>query len=359
MEKTEQKKKGLSTAKKIIVAVLALLILLIVGFGAFTLIKLYGMSRNAAKIVAKPTFDPNDTPDPGVELITGDPGKWDVDVDDPIDPNLIYDEGIYQQDPIDPNVINILIMGEDRRSTAETGRSDMMLVFSYNMKTNTIKAISILRDTWVYIPERTTWNRINAAYRFGGIGLAVNTINLNFGLDIQKYMITDFDNLIGIVDTLGGLDVPLTDEEIEFYNERGSASNPIRRKSDGFCHLNGRQVLDHCRNRTLGNGDWSRTERQRAVMNSLYVRAKQEKDVASLTSLMYKLMGYVETNMSPYEMISLGTKIVFGTGGTAPIKATIPCTGSWSYAMEHGMAVIHIDLDKNREWLKDFLYGAS
>lgn len=122
MEKTEQKKKGLSTAKKIIVAVLALLILLIVGFGAFTLIKLYGMSRNAAKIVAKPTFDPNDTPDPGVELITGDPGKWDVDVDDPIDPNLIYDEGIYQQDPIDPNVINILIMGEDRRSTAETGR---------------------------------------------------------------------------------------------------------------------------------------------------------------------------------------------------------------------------------------------
>lgn len=359
METTEEKKpkKRLSKAKKIIVIILMLLVLIIVGFGLFTLIKLYGMSINAIKTVAKPTVSPFATPDPGLIDIIGDPGDLTKDVDASLDPNLIYADPIYVENAIDPDVVNILVMGDDTRGS-EGGRSDVMLIVSYNQRLHTIRTVSVLRDTWVYIPDRNVWNRVNAAYRFGGIGLAINTINANFGLDIQYYMLTDFENMVYIVDALGGLDLLLTDAEISYYNQRLEPGNKIVMGTGGICHLNGEQVLMHCRNRTLGNGDWSRTERQRSVMSALYARAKQETSVASLTSLIYSLTDHVKTNMSPWQMISIGTGIVFGNGG-APVKGTIPCEGSWSYAYESSMAVIHIDVEKNREWIRMFFYGVS
>lgn len=360
MEATEEKKqkKRLSTPKRIIVTILILLVLLIVGFGVFTLIKLYGMSINSTKTIAKPTVSPLATPDPGIVIATSDPNGLDVDVDASLDPDLIYADPIYLENAIDPDVINILVMGDDARGGESGGRSDVMLIVSYNQRLNTIRTVSVLRDTWVFIPDRNVWNRANAAYRFGGIGLAINTLNANFGLDIQFYMLTDFENLIKIVDKLGGLDMLLTDAEISYYNQSLPDGGKIKVGTGGICHLNGEQVLMHCRNRTIGNGDWSRTERQRAVMSALFARAKQEKNVASLTSLIYSLTDYVETNMSPWQMISIGTGVVFGNGG-APIKGTIPCEGSWSYAYEGSMAVIHIDVEKNKQWIRQFFYGVQ
>lgn len=357
---TKPEKKRLSTTKKIIVAILALLILLIVGFGVYTLIRLYGMSINHTKIVAKPTVAPYavETPDPGIVDATGEPEDITQDVDPSLDPGMVFDDPIYQQDAIDPDVVNILVIGDDARKNENSGRTDVMLIVSYNQKKNTIKAVSILRDTWVYIPGRDTWNRVNTAYRFGGVGLAINTINSNFDLDIQYYMKTDFENLVQIVDILGGLDITLTSAEIEYYNENALKDDPIVPGPNGLCHLDGTQVLAHCRNRTIGNGDWSRTERQRAVMSAFVARAKKEKDLASLTSLMYKLMDYVETNLTPWNMLSIGSNLVFGSEHSEPVKGTIPCNGSWNYAYEGRMAVIHIDIEMNKKWIREFFYGS-
>lgn len=357
-EKPGKKKKKLSTGKKILVIVLALIALFILGLGGFTLFKMYRMSVGAIKRVPKPTVPPYGivTPEPGIVIISGDPDDITQDHDDPLDPNMIYPDPIYIENAIDPDVLNILVLGEDARSSEETGRSDVMLIVSYNQKTRTVKAISVLRDTWMYIPGRNVWNRINAAYRFGGVGLAINTINSNLGLDIQYYMKTDFENMVQIVDMLGGLDIPLTVEEEEYYNTI-HPSDPVHRDELGWAHMNGAQVLAHCRNRTIGNGDWSRTERQRSVMSAFFTRAKQEKDVAALTSLIYRLMDYVETNMTPWDMISMGVGVVFGSNFTTPQKGTIPCPGSWSYAYEGKMAVIHIDLEKNKQWIHQFIYG--
>jgi LCP family protein required for cell wall assembly len=354
------KKKRLSTGKIIIVAILLLLILLIVGFGAFTLFKLYRMRMGAIATVPKPTVAPYAvvTPEPGVIIATGDPDDLTQDIDDPIDPGLIAKDPIYVENAIDPDVVNILVMGEDKSADKSTGRSDVMILVSYNQRTNNVKAVSILRDTWIYIPGRDTWNRVNAAYRFGGIGLAINTINANFELDIQYYMLTDFEKLIGIVDELGGLDMTLNASEIEYYNSSPDNPSTIRPDENGRCHLNGAQVLMHCRNRTIGNGDWSRTERQRQVLTAFYERALREQDAAALTSLIYRLMDYVETNMSPWQMISIATSVVFNARGGME-RASIPCSGSWSYAYERGMAVIHIDIEQNKQWLHNFIYGAN
>ncbi|MCR5809478.1 MAG: LCP family protein [Clostridiales bacterium] len=358
----KKNKKRLSTPKKIIVAILCLLIALILGAGIFTIGKMYKMSRNAARIVPKPTVSPygDATPDPGLIDIGTDPGDADItkDYEDPIDPDLIFDDPIYVENAIDPDVINILILGEDKSGTNETGRSDMLMVASYNQKTNVIKVVSILRDTWIYIPGRELWNRVNTAYRFGGIGLAINTINANFGLDIQYYMKTDFDNLVRIVDTLGGIDMKLTEEEIAYYNSR-IPNDPITPGEGGVCHLDGVHVLAHCRNRTLGNGDWSRTERQRETLNAFFFRIRDKYDASSLTALVYKMMDFVETNLSPWQMISIATKTFFSPNSGGIARGTIPCSGSWSYAWERNMAVIHIDIEKNKQWIHEFFYGKA
>ena len=90
------------------------------------------------------------------------------------------------------------------------------MILSYNRKLRTAKLVSLLRDTWIYIPDRDTWNRINTAYFFGGVGLAINTVNSNFGMDIQYYVKVDFESLKEIVDTVGGIDVYLTEREVEY-----------------------------------------------------------------------------------------------------------------------------------------------
>ena len=134
METAEVKtKKRLSTPKKIIVLILALLVLLIVGLGVFTLIKMYGMSVGATKFVAKPTVSPYTTPDPGLVPATGDP-DISRDVDSSLDPNLIYDEPIYIENAIDPDVVNILVLGKDAGAGGGEGRSDVMLIVSYNQE---------------------------------------------------------------------------------------------------------------------------------------------------------------------------------------------------------------------------------
>ena len=358
--KKTKKKKRLSTGKIVLVSILGFLVLTILGLGGFVLMKLSGMSLNSIKTVKKPSVDysTENTPEPGVELVEGNISDLDlsIDYDTPLDPADIYDDPIYQEDQIDPDVINILLLGDDGRDEYDSGRTDSMMILSYNQKLNTVKIVSLLRDTWIYIPGRTTWNRINTAYRFGGIGLAINTINTNFDMDIQYYMLVHFDDIINITEAVGGVDVELDEREVEYLNAYSGSTNYLQ-EGAGVRHLDGLQVFRHCRNRSLGNGDWSRTERQRNVMRAFYRRAASEKDATALASLIYSLMNYVETNMKPWQMISLAQSIVFGQHSGEPVTGTLPFKGTWSYAYEGAMAVIHIDIEKNRDALHEFLYG--
>ena len=217
------------------------------------------------------------------------------------------------------------------------------------------KLISFLRDTWIYIPGRDKWNRINTAYRFGGIGLAINTLNYNFDLDIQNYVRVDFNAMKAIVDSIGGIDIELTEREVEYINNGVSEKLPVHA---GWHHLNGAQTLWHARNRSIGgDGDWSRTRRQRNVLNAILNRLKKERNVSSLISILYTMIDHVETNMNPSQIVSLGVDVIFGGSFSLKDRA-LPFEGTWEYAWEGRMAVIHIDIRANRNKLHEYLYGS-
>lgn len=357
------KKRGEGKTEKKHALRIVIIILLVVVFLSIPLVivccKLGQMNKNAVSTVKKPEISPGETATPPA-LIKADADKVDTTKD--FDPALIDnirmdDDSIFNESRIDKDVVNIMLFGSDVREGERHGRSDTMMILSYNRKLRTAKLVSLLRDTWIYIPNRDTWNRINTAYFFGGVGLAINTVNSNFGMDIQYYVKVDFESLKEIVDTVGGIDVYLTEREVEYINN--SAENDVLPVKEGWQHLNGRQTLAHSRNRSIGgDGDWSRTRRQRDVMYAFFKKAKTEKSIASLTALVNNLTKYVETNMSPMQMIDLAIDVVFGGDLTLENRA-LPFEGTWDYAWEGKMAVIHINIADNKRLLHEYLYGVQ
>ena len=117
----------------------------------------------------------------------------------------------------DQQILNILLIGADTRYNATSGNSDTMILLSIDTKNKKIKLLSLLRDTYIAIPGYEG-NKLNAPFAFSGAELTVKTIQLNYGIQIDRYAIVDFYSFKEIIDSIGGLDIDLTEEEIDYIN---------------------------------------------------------------------------------------------------------------------------------------------
>ena len=181
-----------------------------------------------------------------------------VDPDD-VDPTADKVQ-IAREDQKDKDVVNVLLVGSDSRDPdAEMGRSDTMMLVSLNKAEEKATVISFLRDSLVEI-DGYGQSKLGHTFAYGGVGLTINTLNKQFDLDIQNYIIINFENLVGIIDELGGIRVNLTEEEAEYYRANGMPDIQA-----GDVTLTGSQALAHARNRSLDN-DFGRTRRQRSVL---------------------------------------------------------------------------------------------
>lgn len=114
---------------------------------------------------------------------------------------------------LDDDLINILLVGQDRREGQGRQRSDSMILCSINPDTKQISMISFLRELYVQIPGGYSDNRLNAAYVFGGFPLLTDTLHTNFGVSIDGCFEVDFSCFQSVIDILGGVDITLTDKE--------------------------------------------------------------------------------------------------------------------------------------------------
>jgi LCP family protein required for cell wall assembly len=257
---------------------------------------------------------------------------------------------IYKKDRMDADIRNILLLGTDSYDiTTDRGRSDTMLILSYNTKEGTIKLISLLRDSLVPI-EGHGWNRLNTAYFFGGAGLAVNTINQLFGLDIRDYVIVDFNGVKDFINYIGGVDLPLTEEEAALYSTYTG-----RTIEAGPNHLDAELALMHMRNRTIGT-DFGRTQRQRDTVTAIISQILKEKSVAEITEIIEYAFSLVKTNIPVSTMLSLAASVIGQASSLTFETANIPYSDSYQFAWYNKMAIISFDIGKTAEKLKTFLY---
>lgn len=189
-------------------------------------------------------------------------------------------------------VENILLIGADRHGVGENGRSDSMIMVTLNYNTNKIHLTSFMRAMYVYIPRSTggTWGMLNAAYSWGGPNLLVDTIELNFRVNIDHYVVVDFAAFEEAVDLLNGVELTLTEEEARHVQANCGVPTTAGKQV-----LNGAQTRGYCQIRKIDN-DFKRTGRQRKVIDCLISKAKNS-DITTLMNLADQILPLVSTDI--------------------------------------------------------------
>lgn len=256
---------------------------------------------------------------------------------------------IARTDQKDKEVFNVLLVGIDSRDpNSDKGRSDSMMMVSYNVKENKATIVSFLRDSLVEIDGHGK-SRLGHTYAYGGVGLTINTLNKVYGLDIQNYVTINFENIVSVIDEIGGIQVPITAEEAKYYRACGMPD-----MQEGLMTLTGSQALAHARNRTLDN-DFGRTQRQRSVMNGIYQKVLEKKDPATLLPLINFCMSHVKTNMDVGEIYDMATKVL-AENNLKVQQTSIPAEGTYTFGKYQGMSILEIDLEANKAKLEELLY---
>jgi len=254
----------------------------------------------------------------------------------------------------DSEIKNILLIGSDKRATwKQTGRSDSVMIATIDNKNKQLKLTSLMRDMYVEIPGNGN-NRFNAAYSFGGVSLLYETIAQNFGIKLDGYVLVDFQAFEEVINAVGGVEINLTQAEYEYLTtayHRGTVLDVVA----GANTLNGEQALAYTRIRQDAKGDFGRTQRQRNVISSLFAKAKAM-SLNDLLGLSDKVLPYVTTDLSDSEMLSYMKTVLF-MGTTDIHQMRIPVDHSFENAKINKMAVLTIDLEKNREALSSFIFN--
>lgn len=206
--------------------------------------------------------------------------------------------------PGDDDVYNILLIGSDRRDDSWNGNSDVMIMVTINRDTQKIIMTSFMRDLYAEIPGYGV-HKLNYAYAAGGSDLLIETLEDNYEIEIDNYAAVDFDSMAEIIDLVGGVDIEVTDEEVEVLNDYLSEEDQDQAlSSGGEYHLTGAQAVAYMRIRYVGNADYQRTQRQRTVLTEIFNSAK-DMSAAELSELAQEVLALTEHDISALDMITL------------------------------------------------------
>ncbi len=253
----------------------------------------------------------------------------------------------------DNRIINILLVGADKRENwKEAGRSDSVMIATLDLKHKRLKITSLMRDMYVPIPEHGE-SKFNAAYSYGGVELLYQTIATNFGIKADGYAVVDFAAFKTVINTIGGVDVKLTQDEYEYLTTAYKKGSVLKLKP-GLNKMDGNQALAYTRIRQDGNGDFGRTQRQRVVLQAIFKEAKSM-SYSEVMDLANQILPNVATDLSNEEIISYLTSIL--TLGTTEIdQKRIPIDDSFTQDRINNMAVLIPDMAVNTNALQEFIY---
>lgn len=256
---------------------------------------------------------------------------------------------------------NIALFGvDDREGNLGRGtRSDTIIIASINLDTHEVKLVSLYRDTYLNLGN-DSYNKCNAAYAQGGPEQAISMLNANLDLDVTDYVTVGFGGLIDAIDSLGGIEMEITESEINHLNnyqlcmseEMGVDYIPITKA--GVQLLNGMQATAYCRIRYTKGDDFRRAERQRDVLGAMMIKA-QGVSLATLNNVVTAVLPSVKTSLNVSEILSvLGTVTDYNMAASEGlpfsderILARIGSTGE---------CIIPADLEENVIRLHELLY---
>jgi LCP family protein required for cell wall assembly len=264
---------------------------------------------------------------------------------------------------IENGITNVLLLGEEAiDSGGGRGRTDIMMIATMNTKDKTFKLTSLMRDMLVQIPDNKD-NKLNVAYEIGGVPLLYKTIELNFGIKLDGYVLVGFDDFEKVIDKLGGVKITLTRTEANYLNTTNYISKPeYRNVAEGPQILNGNQALGFCRVRYVATGDdqindFGRTSRQRVVLNAIFDQYKS-KSLPELALLLNDILPLITTDIKPDDFETY-LKTAMNMGMSEIQNMRIPADHTFEEGYVRKMSVLIPDLQENTKILHDFIFGSE
>lgn len=328
--------------------------LVMVGIVMAVFFNYYGKIKDDDPYVPQPGVQGEISPDDTVDAT--DYEKWLKDQLAGIADNTMSNE----------NVTNILVIAEDLRDTTgdSRGNTDVMILVSINKEAKTLTLSSFMRDIYCDIPGYYA-ARLNSAYAKGGPDVLMETLQTNFGIAVDKYVLVNFYSFIDIVEAIGGIEAEVTQAQIDamyapMYEQNKILGNP--HKTDylykpGKYVLNGNQALAYARIRKGVGDDFGRTSRQREVIFTAINKAK-DLSMFEIKDLVDKILdnNMVKTNLSEGEVASLLLNC-FEYMDYEQQQLQIPSDGTWSGVRIRGMEVLSVNFVKNAKLLQETIYG--
>lgn len=272
--------------------------------------------------------------------------------DEPLEENQYIDSSeLYS----DPNQTNILLIGIDARKADDDSRSDTMMLVTIDNTNGQIKLTSFLRDSYVEIAGKNWNEKLNAAYFRGGVQMLVDTLELNFKVDIPYYMLVNFEIFTTIVDELGGINVDVTERESEYVKTSKKPNIPVEIPAGEDVLLNGEQALWYARIRKL-DSDFMRTKRQRKVITAMVEKALAT-EIGELISIAETVAPLVKTNLTSDQILDLGIGALKNKAFSYDIvQHQVPADGTWSSRnISNVGSSLVMDVDENIDLLHSFL----
>ena len=352
-EKKEKKSGGWKRGVLITVCViLALLLIAAACIGAYINYLLNRMQRvepgkestiSSSELDDLLSTDPDLTPiDPSESLPSIEDVTFPTEITEPTEPEVKED-----------NVINILLVGQDRRPGEGRARSDSMILVSFNTKAKVITLTSFMRDSYVQIPGYKP-HKLNHSFQYGGFGLLNETLKVNFGVEVDGKVEVDFKSFEKLIDLMGGVELTLTEPEASYlYNGSGKKFDVV----PGLNRLSGEEALMYARLREIDN-DYQRTNRQRKVLLSLAQEYKNQ-PIDQMVKLLEEILGMVTTNMDNGEIWDMAWEVMPMLASAEYRTMQIPAHGTFkggSVRVRDGLKAwfqYDIDFETNRKLLKD------
>ncbi len=260
---------------------------------------------------------------------------------------------------------NIALFGLDARDQSaeslENGtRSDSIIIVSINNSTGDIKMVSVYRDTLLPISGmdgETT--KVNAAYAYGGPQMAVDTLNECLDLNITEFVSINWTGLTKAIDAMGGIDIEIKENEIDKLNEYiAHVIDTTGIYSDGVFEpgkqpLNGVQATAYARITSTDQGDITRTERQRTIINAMVKKLKNS-SWSTVDKSIDAALPCIYTSMDEDDIYSLAKKVLkYDMAG----NEGFPFRYEFYSSDSKGSCIAAADLNENVSALHEFLFG--
>ncbi|MCQ6278652.1 LytR family transcriptional regulator [Bacillus sp. EB600] len=207
---------------------------------------------------------------------------------------------------------SVLMLGVDERQ-GDKGRSDTIIVLTVNPNQHSVKMLSIPRDTQTEIVGKGTVDKINHAYAFGSIPMAMDTVENFLDIPIDYYMKINMEGFKDIVDAVGGVTVQ---NNLDFTE--GSYHFPV-----GEVTLNGDKALSFSRMRHQDpNGDFGREQRQRQIIQAILHKGANISSLANYNGILQAIGKNVKTNLTFDEMVDIQKNYKDATNNVEQIQVT-------------------------------------